>query len=118
MDKLVLAIAERFAHYEMRVHLSLLRAYYAQRRRRKRKDAAGKQPPPWDEDMVLSWAALWRIPPLDNVYPRLEKGARCPCGKSDDTAQSTHTEGVFPEGHLSCCRACGTTWLVITRDAS
>lgn len=110
VDKLVLAIAERFTRYEMREHLKLLRAYYVERRRRKR--AAAKLPrQPWDEDMVLQWAALWRIPPFEQVYQQLKPGERCPCGR--ENRDNTHTEASFPEGVVWCCRACDTRWLVV-----
>lgn len=105
------AIAERFKEYDMQSHLKLLRAYYRQRMRRKRANALGKQPPPWDEDMVLQWAALWRIPPFDTVYLQLPKGLPCPCGKS--SVWNTHGGTTFPEGYIRCCGACGATWLVL-----
>lgn len=110
VGKLVLAIAERFTHYEMRVHLKLLRAYYARRRLQRREDARAQQTP-WDVDMILQWAALWRIPPLDCIYAQLPNGAPCPCGQT--RVENKFTVSVFPEGHTWMCGACGATWLVV-----
>jgi hypothetical protein len=112
VDRLVLAVAERFTHYEMRVHLKLLRAYYARRRRQQRVDAKEKQPP-WEIDMVLEWAALWRLPPFQHAYARLPYGAPCPCGQS--STANKFGGATFPEGHTWMCGACGASWLVLKK---
>jgi hypothetical protein len=52
----------------MRGHLALLRAFYAARLRRKIAELAQKQPP-WDEQLIAEWAALWRIPPIEDGDP-------------------------------------------------
>jgi hypothetical protein len=110
VDKVVLAIAERFTHYEMRVHLKLLRAYYAARRRRKLAELKEKQSP-WDEQLIVEWAALWRIPPFQHVYAQLPHGAPCPCGNS--SVANKFSGSTFPEGSTWLCGACGATWLVL-----
>lgn len=99
----------------MAKHLELLRAYYRERRRRQRA-AARVQPLGWTEDMVVGWAALWRIPPFDSVYPVLQRGSLCPCtsGAAHNRLRGvSFVEATFPEGILHCCGDCGVRWLVL-----
>lgn len=97
----------------MTKHLKQLRAYYRDRRRRRRarmKVAC----PPWDEDVLMAWAALWRIPPFDTVYPVRKRGDPCACGATALSRKGGHfTATTFPEGHLSACAHCGEKWLVL-----
>lgn len=110
VDKLVLEIAARFKEHGMAKHLEHLRGYYRDHRRRLRRHALEKRSP-WTEDLVLMWAALWRIPPFENVYPQIPRG-RCPCGKSSEA--NTFIELTFPEGYLMACKACEGRWLVLS----
>lgn len=109
IDELVLAIAEKFTEHKMRKQLELLRAFYRSRRKRKRERLRQREPE-WDEDAVLAWAALWRIPPFENVYPQLPR-PHCPCAKASQA--NSYTKTTFPEGVLMHCQACNTTWLVL-----
>jgi hypothetical protein len=112
LDKLVVEIAERFKEHGMKEHLESLRAYYRARRQRKRANARAKRPP-WDEDLVLKWAALWRIPPFEDTYPRLRRGASCRCGAQWKHGGGVFVETVFPEGRVLHCRECHLEWLVL-----
>lgn len=112
VDKLVLEIAERFKEHGMDQHLESLRAYYRARKQRKRAQVRAKRPP-WDEDLVLKWAALWRIPPFENVYPQLRSGTSCRCGAQWKHGGGVFVETVFPEGRVLHCRECQMEWLVL-----
>lgn len=111
-DQLILEVAERFKAHNMNDHLTSLRAFF--RDRRKRQSASARQKRiPWDEQMVLRWAALWRIPPLENVYPQLRSGMSCRCGTDWKHGGGVFVETVFPEGRVLQCRDCKLEWLVL-----
>jgi hypothetical protein len=117
VDKLMVEVAARFQEHGMVKHLESLRVLYRERQRERRAHARSKSSPPWNEDLVIEWAALWRIPPFENVYPVLQRGSLCPC--SSGAAAPGHDaksfiEITFPEGHLVCCGSCKTRWLVLT----
>lgn len=111
-DKLILDVAERFKAHDMKDHLSSLRAFYRERQQRKRAQARAKRIP-WDEQMVLKWAALWRIPPLENAYPLLRSGMSCRCGTNWKHGGGVYVETVFPEGRVLTCGECKMEWLVL-----
>lgn len=103
-----IALAERisafFKAHGMGPHLAHLRRYYAGVR-------GGKPTGPWTRAHVHEWARMLRIPPHENDYPVLPRGAPCPgCDVS-----RPYTATVFPGGHLSRC-ACGTAWLVLEQN--
>jgi len=113
IDALILAIAAKFKQHDMREHLRLLRAYYVARRRRKRASLTTTEAPPWDEGMLLQWAALWRIPPFERVYEL--RAARSPCGCGKGQSMSPHaglyTHAVFPGGRVVFCGLCQRRWM-------
>lgn len=113
VDTLILAVAAKFKQHGMREHLRLLRAYYAARQRRRRAQAAARDPPPWDEGMLLQWAALWRIPPFDRVYELRPARSGCECGKSPSHSPHAglYTTAVFPGGRVVLCGMCRRRWL-------
>ena len=96
----------------MHAQLESLRAFYRTRKRRRREQSRVAHPP-WDEDMVLKWAAIWRIPPLDNVYPQLRRGTACRCGAQWKHGAGVFVETEFPEGLVLHCRECNLEWLVL-----
>lgn len=95
----------------MRTHLALLRAYYAARQRRLRAAMKAKPPWPWDEQIVLEWAALWRIEPFQHVSSAAVRGA-LPM-RQELARQQKFGGATFPEGPTWMCDACGATWLVL-----
>lgn len=113
IDALILAVAAKFKQHDMREHLRLLRAYYAARRQRKRARVQTASAPPWDEDMLLQWAALWRIPPFDRVYELQPPRSACTCGKAQrgDLHAGLYTNTVFPGGRVVFCGMCQRRWL-------
>jgi hypothetical protein len=113
IDALILAVAARFKQYDMREHLRLLRAYYAARRQRKRARVRTTSAPPWDEDMLLQWAALWRIPPFDRVYELQPAHSACTCRKEHSVSPHTglYTNAVFPGGRVVFCGMCQRRWM-------
>ncbi|HEX6243098.1 MAG TPA: hypothetical protein VFZ61_19425 [Polyangiales bacterium] len=119
VDALILAVAAKFKQHDMREHLRLLRGYYTARRERKRARIHGPSAPPWDEDMLLQWAALWRIPPFDRVYEL--RAARSPCGCGKVQGVSPHaglyTNAVFPGGRVVFCGMCQRRWMELDEAA-
>jgi hypothetical protein len=113
IDTLVLAVAAKFKQHDMREHLRLLRAYYVARQRRKRAQLGASQPPPWDEGMLLQWAALWRIPPFDRVYELRPARSPCECGKGQSMSPHAglYTNAVFPGGRVVFCGLCQRRWM-------
>lgn len=115
VEALILAVAAKFKQYGMEDHLRRLRVYYAERQRRQRAGwrRRGKDAPPWDEDSVIGWAALWRIPPLDRFYEVRPRFSACQCGEGEgrDKHANFYTGVVFPEGHVINCVSCGACWL-------
>jgi hypothetical protein len=108
----VIKLGKEFRRRQMDSHAALLRSFYADLRRRQTGRARARAKD-WDETMVLRWLALLRIPPFDQVYPVLPRGAPCPtCGaRGERAAPATFVRSVWPGGSLCECRRCGTLWL-------
>jgi hypothetical protein len=94
-------------------HLAALRAYY-RRRSRRAFDEEMSEKRTWDEDVVLLWAAVLRIEPLNQVFPVLASDATCPtCTKPTEKAGGDVLyRATFPGGSLKECQGCGTAWLI------
>jgi hypothetical protein len=64
--------------------------------------------------LVVEWLRLLKIPPHENDYPVLPRGAPCPrCGSisADRTATGTIATISFPGGWLETCLGCRMSWL-------
>lgn len=101
-------------------HVAALGRYYRQRQRRKLL-AALSDDRPWDENVILEWLSILRIPPFERIYPVQSKDAAClKCSGDTVSAGNVDFRAVFPGGSLRECRVCKTAWLVTdgTRDAT
>lgn len=101
-------------------HLNALRRFYRVRKQRALAQGLADERV-WDEDVVLEWLAIFRIPPFDRVYQVRPRGAPCPsCGTGAAQGADVSYRAVFPGGSLTECLACRTVWLVSdgTRDSS
>jgi hypothetical protein len=105
-------LAAEFRRRNMDTHLACLRQFYAdQRRRKKARQRSGDKT--WDENMVIQWLGLLRIPPFRAMYPCLPRESPCPkCGAAvERSSPPTFVRSVWPGGCLKQCRRCETSWL-------
>jgi hypothetical protein len=118
MEALIKAIAAKFKQYDMQGHLRLLRAYYRERRRRRLALWSGSGERPWNEDMVLNWAVLWRVPPFEHAIQIKPERSPCACGEGREAhAHANVFSGtVFPEGRVVHCCRCDAFWLELDGD--
>ena len=68
----------------------------------------------WTEHFIREWMRYLRVPPHDNDYLTLPRGAPCPrCGSMspDRTATGTLICVNFPGGWAERCLGCQTVWL-------
>lgn len=110
LEPLLRQLAREFKRCDMRQHLELLRAVYADHRARKRAANREKQPP-WTEDLIIEWLMTFRIPPFEYAMPVLGRGVACPgCGKHEGVPAVV---AVYPGGRTRECKAkgCGARWL-------
>jgi hypothetical protein len=110
----VVLLGAEFRKRNMDAHLAALRRFYEEQRRRKRARALTMaRDRVWDEDMVIEWLGLLRIPPFEHMYPLLPRDAPCPtCGAtSSRELPATFVRLVWPGGSLEQCRRCETSWI-------
>lgn len=108
---LVLQLADEFKRRDMRDHVALLRAFYRDYLRRKRA-LSGQARPAWDEESVVEWLMIFRVPPFEDVLPVLGRGVPCPqCRVQTNRREKTTIRCVFPDGILHQCFGCEARWL-------
>jgi len=102
---LVVRLGHELGRLGLQSHLEHLRDYYRARMRRV------KRPPLWDDEMVLGWLRILRIPPHDTFYRVQKRNAGCASCAAKGNPGSPFTKTVFPGGHLSGCAICRAEWL-------
>jgi hypothetical protein len=113
-EALVIALGREFRRRRMTGHLEALRRYYRQRERHKLVQALAEHRA-WDENVVIEWLAILRIPPFDNTYVVQSKEASCPRCAARRNGAEVDYRATFPGGSLRECRVCKTAWLVSDR---
>jgi hypothetical protein len=105
---LVVELGRELRRRGMAEQLRQLRIYYLALKHRL--DARGKVEIYWDEDAVVEWCRVLRLPPHQDAYPvqRSNRCARC-VGKPD----TVFTQRIFPGGAKFECRTCGSVWLCL-----
>jgi hypothetical protein len=63
----------------------------------------------WDEELVLEWMRLLRLPPFQDHYPVRDTAG---CERCESRPGTVVTKGVFPGGAKLECLQCGTQWLM------
>jgi hypothetical protein len=113
-ERLLVALGQEFRKRRMTGHVAALRDYYRRRNRRAWNENLSEHRT-WDEDVVLQWAAMLQITPLEGVYPVLDRCAPCPrCTKpQEQAAGDVQYRATFPGGSLKQCQACESAWLVL-----
>jgi hypothetical protein len=105
-------LGQEFVRRGMVGHAADLRKFYAElRARRERRRESGDRS--WDEDMVVGWLCLLRIPPFDHVYPLRPRGEPCvACGeKGGREAPGVFVRVAAAGVRLVQCQSCGEQWL-------
>ncbi len=64
----------------------------------------------WDEELVIEWMRLLRLPPFRDDYP-VQSSTRC--SRCTYRPGSVVTKMTFPEGAKLECLECGGQWLVV-----
>lgn len=115
---MVVALGREFRRRNMPTHLRALRIFYRALRARRRV-LAKVDPPPWTEDLVLDWLAIFRIPPFERHYPTRPAHAPCPgCGAANALGLDVVNRAVHAGGYISECKRCGKEWLVLDAAAT
>jgi hypothetical protein len=109
---LTVRLGREFKRRAMTAQVKALREFYA-RRAQERKANAARGRPLWDEDVVLDWLAIFRIPPFERVYTVRPPNAPCPkCRASPRGHEGPNWNCTpFPGGELIECLGCGQRWL-------
>ena len=68
----------------------------------------------WDEDLVIEWMRLLRLPPHRDHYPLRDTTA---CGRCESRPGTVVTKGVFPGGAKLECLQCGAQWILHHRGS-
>ena len=114
-EALVVALGREFRRRRMNGHLAALRRYYRKRQRRKMLEALAEERA-WDENVVVEWLAILRIPPFERTYGTQPKDAGCRrCSAQRGKGAEVDFRAVFPGGSLRQCRVCKGAWLVDER---
>ena len=117
LEPLVLALAAEFKRRDMRAQLASLRGFFRVYKARKR-TLAREARPAWDEDMVITWLCIFRVPPFESAYPVLARGVPCPsCRAEMGDGRRATVRCVFPGGTLRACWSCDARWLEIDPGA-
>jgi hypothetical protein len=109
---LTVRLGREFNRRAMTTEVKSLREFYVRRAREKKANAARGRPL-WDEDVVLDWLAMLRIPPFEHVYTLRPPNAPCPrCRSSAKGHEGPNwIRTSFPGGALIQCQGCGERWL-------
>ena len=105
---LVVALGGEFSRRGMRDECRRLRLYFLAVKH----GLAGAQHQiqlHWDEDLVVEWLRLLRIPPFDHHY--LVRGETA-CDRCAYQPGRVVTKAVFPGGSKFECLQCGQQWLL------
>ncbi len=107
VDLLELAkgLSAEFKRRQMHSQLECLRQFYKAHARAKNARPQG----PWTAEMVLTWAALLKIPPMEHVYPLHARASLCP--KCKAASAILRVEVSWVDGALVRCDGCGFKWL-------
>jgi hypothetical protein len=110
-EELVVTLGREFRRRRMNSHVAALRRFYRERQRRVAfQELASERS--WDEDVIIEWLSIFRIPPFDRIYVLQPREAPCPnCAKGHAQGADVDYRAVFPGGRLQECRACKTAWL-------
>ena len=113
MMALTVKLGREFKRRAMTSHVNALRELYA-RRAGERKSNAARGRPLWDEDQVLEWLAIFRIPPFEHVYSVRPPNAPCPKCRASPRGHDgpNWTSTTFPGGARVECLGCGQRWLI------
>ncbi len=98
-------LALEFERRKMVSQLACLRQFYAAHKRARSTRPLG----PWSAEMVLNWAALLKIPPMQHVYPLHAHAFVCP--RCKDKRAVLRVEISWTDGVLVRCDGCGFKWL-------
>jgi hypothetical protein len=109
----VIALGCEFSRRGMADHCARLRLYYLALRHGL-DSARHRVEVHWDEELVLEWMRLLRLPPFRDHYPVRDTTG---CERCESRPGTVVTKGVFPGGAKLECTQCGAQWLMRHRGA-
>ena len=106
---LVVRLGREFSRRGMREECRRLRLYYLALEHGL--VAAGKNriEVAWDEDLVIEWLRILRVPPHHRHYPVRPSTL---CARCEQRAGTVVTKLVFPGGARMECLQCGGRWIL------
>lgn len=105
------SLGQEFGRRRMGPHLQKLRLYYLALRHGLA-SPANVVDVHWDEDLVVDWLKVLRLPPYETAYELRPRGSSCTrCAPRPQLQAITQTDRVFPGGAKIRCTLCGATWL-------
>lgn len=112
VDLLELArgLSAEFKRRQMHAQLECLRRFYRAHAQAREARPAG----PWTAEMVLTWAALLKVPPMEHMYPLHRRASVCP--RCQDGKAILRVEVSWVDGTLVRCDGCGFKWLDAIAD--
>ena len=94
-----------FQRRHMQSQLRCLRDFSAAQKRSRKARAPGS----WSTEIVLNWAALLKVPPMDKLYPAHPPTLVCPhCASATAVLR---VEISWTDRALLCCQTCSFKWL-------
>ncbi len=97
-------LAGEFERRQMHSHLQCLKQFAAAHRRPRAVEQGA-----WSTEMVLTWAALLRVPPMQRLYPVHPHAVVCPGCNAVKAIMRVEISWIG--GSLIRCDGCGFQWL-------